>query len=100
MEARNLIKERISELKEKELTGRLTHNEIVELGKLYITDENNDIYEKKAEILNHHYWKTRCLLFEKFISTVTIEINDKKLSTIKAKEEYENFLKTNKEPGL
>jgi hypothetical protein len=98
MDAKSLIKKRINELKEKELTEGLTHDERVEIGKLYITDQNNDHYEEIAYLQNQEYWKTRCLLFERFISTVTIEMNDKKESAIKAKEEYDSFLKTNKEP--
>ena len=98
MEARNLIKIRISELKEKELTSRLSHDELVELGKLYITDQNNDKYEQLAILQNQEYWKSRCQLIEKFFSETPCE-HDKSEAQVEAREEYEHFINTNKEPG-
>lgn len=44
-----LIKKRLSVLKEKELSEGLSKDEQIEIGKLYIAHEINDIYEKKVD---------------------------------------------------
>lgn len=49
MEGKYLIKKQLAFLKEKELHEGLTQDEKVEIGKLYITDEMNDIYKEKSK---------------------------------------------------
>ncbi len=98
MEANNLIKKRISELKEKELRKGLETDERLELGRLYITDEINDAYELVVIQNNKNYWKTRCLLLETFIA---ITGGFHKLVTtknIKEYNDYKKFINSNKQP--
>ena len=70
MEAKHLIKKQLAFLKEKELHEGLTNEEKQEIGRLYITDEMNELYNHIAAQEKRDYWKERCTLAENSLKEV------------------------------
>ena len=69
------IKERIAELKERELRHGLTTNENIELGKLYIVEEINEKYSLEIENEELERWKARALELEEENKELKFKLN-------------------------